>query len=62
MTGNRQGEFMTNDKGYDWDNQWGVGFELSQKEHYYHYFNTFLVFFSIVHPDLDSLECWMRGV
>ena len=37
MTGNRQGKFMTNDKGYDWDNQWGVGFELSQKEHYYHY-------------------------
>ena len=38
---------MTNDKGYDWDNQWGVGFELSQKEHYYHYFNTFLVFFQL---------------
>ena len=26
---------MTDDKGNDWDNQWGVGFESSQKEHYY---------------------------
>ena len=30
---------MTDDKGYDWDNRWGVGFELSQKAGYYNYFN-----------------------
>ena len=28
---------MTNDRGYDWDNRWGVGFELSQKAYYYNY-------------------------
>ena len=28
---------MTNDKRYDWDNRWGVGFELSQKAYYYNY-------------------------
>ena len=28
---------MTEDKGYDRDNQKKVSFELSQKEHYYHY-------------------------
>ena len=37
MTGNRRGKNMRNDRRYDWDNQWGVGGELSQKEHYYHY-------------------------
>ena len=29
---------MTNDKGYDWDHRWGVGFELSQKAYYSNYF------------------------
>ena len=29
---------MTDDKGYDWDNRWGVGFGLGEKEHYYNYF------------------------
>ena len=29
---------MTNDKGYDWDNQWGVGIELGQKAYYYNYY------------------------
>ena len=28
---------MTDDRGYDWDNRWGVGGELSQKAGYYHY-------------------------
>ena len=31
---------MTDDRGYDWDNRWGVGFELSQKAGYYDYFNS----------------------
>ena len=29
---------MRDDRRYDWYNQWGVGGELSQKEHYYHYY------------------------
>ena len=29
---------MTTDRGYDWDNRWGVGFELSQKAYYYNYY------------------------
>ena len=29
---------MTDDRGYDRDNQWGVGIEVIQKEHYYNYF------------------------
>ena len=28
---------MTDDKGYDGDNRWGVGFELIQKAYYYNY-------------------------
>ena len=28
---------MTDDRGYDRDNWWGVGIELCQKEHYYNY-------------------------
>ena len=28
---------MTDDWGYDRDNQWGVGIEVIQKEHYYNY-------------------------
>ena len=28
---------MTEDKGYDWDNQKIVGFELGQKAGYYNY-------------------------
>ena len=28
---------MTDDKGYDWDNQWGLGGELGQKAGYYNY-------------------------
>ena len=28
---------MTNDKGHDWDNRWGVGIELSQKAGYDNY-------------------------
>ena len=28
---------MTDDRGYDWDNRWGVGFGLSQKAGYYNY-------------------------
>ena len=28
---------MTNDRGYDWDNRWGVGFELGQKAYYSNY-------------------------
>ena len=31
---------MTDDWGYDRDNQWGVGIEVIQKEHYYNYFLT----------------------
>ena len=37
MTGNRQGKIITDDRGYDRDNQWGVGIEVIQKEHYYNY-------------------------
>ena len=32
---------MTDDKGYNWDNRWGVGGELGQKAGYYHYSNPF---------------------
>ena len=28
---------MTDEKGYDWDNRWRVGFELSWKAGYYNY-------------------------
>ena len=28
---------MTDDRGYDRDNRWGVGIEVTQKEHYYNY-------------------------
>ena len=29
---------MTDDRGYDRDNRWGVGIEVIQKEHYYNYY------------------------
>ena len=31
---------MTDDRGYDWDNRWGVGGELIQKAGYYNYFTS----------------------
>ena len=30
---------MRDDRRYDWDNQWGVGGELSQREHYHYYYS-----------------------
>ena len=35
-------KIMTDDWGYDRDNQWGVGIEVIQKEHYnYNYYGKF---------------------
>ena len=28
---------MGDDRGYDWDNRWGVGIEMIQKAGYYNY-------------------------
>ena len=49
---------MTDDWGYDRDNQWGVGIEVIQKEHCYNYFYAGnYVFASLVAIFQDRLNC-----
>ena len=46
---------MTDDGGYDRDNQRGVGIELGQKEHYYHY--SWL----LMPSDTLSVQSWLKS-
>ena len=43
---------MTDDRGYDWDNRWGVGFGLSQKAGYYNYSYGSLCLIKIRNPPM----------
>ena len=56
---------MTDDRGYDRDNQWGVGGELIQKASYYNYLHESEYFFSPLHAlactQASSFNCTVNG-